>query len=266
MSRVDLSSEIWKRKRDVFSRVNSSKLHIVAPSRWLAAEARRSPLFDRFLVTVIPYGLDVSDSFVPRDKEAVRDLLGIPQSARVVLFLAETAGSPRKGFGLLVEALNRSAGLIPDLYLLSIGSSQPRVDMPVPWLHLGSVDNDRFLSMAYSASDLFTICSVQDNLPNTVLEAMACGVPIVGVDVGGIPDMVRSGINGLTTPVGDAEALANAMALVLNDARLQRQMGAAGRRIALDEYSLELQARRYVQLYQHLSPNFKNQAATIAAC
>jgi glycosyltransferase involved in cell wall biosynthesis len=107
--------------------------------------------------------------------------------------------------------------------------------------------------MVYSAADLYVICSVQDNLPNTVLEAMACGVPVVGVHVGGIPDMVRNDVNGLTVPVGDAEYLSKSISLILNNANLRAEMGSASRRIATDEYSLDLQARRYAELYQSLS-------------
>jgi glycosyltransferase involved in cell wall biosynthesis len=251
----DLSSAIWKRKRAVFSQLDPSRLKIVAPSRWLACEAKRSALFSRFPIAVIPYGLDVNDCFVPRDQEPIRDLLGIPRNARVVLFLAETTNNPRKGFDLLIDAIGRSANAVSDLFLVSLGSSKPSIDIPLPWLHLGSLDNDRFLSMVYSAADLFVICSVQDNLPNTVLEAMACGVPVVGTDVGGIPDMVRTGINGLTVPGGDAQALAHAICEILNDRNLSRKMGAAGRQIAVDEYSLELQATRYAELYRTLCPS-----------
>jgi glycosyltransferase involved in cell wall biosynthesis len=221
----------------------------------LACEAKRSALFSRFPIAVIPYGLDVNDCFVPRDQEPIRDLLGIPRNARVVLFLAETTNNPRKGFDLLIDAIGRSANAVSDLFLVSLGSSKPSIDIPRPWLHLGSLDNDRFLSMVYSAADLYVICSVQDNLPNTVLEAMACGVPVVGTDVGGIPDMVRTGINGLTVPGGDAQALAHAICELLNDRNLSRKMGAIGRQIAVDEYSLELQATRYAELYRTLCPS-----------
>jgi glycosyltransferase involved in cell wall biosynthesis len=248
----DLSSHIWRRKKRTYDRLRATDLHVVAPSRWLAGEARRSPLFSRFPISVIPYGLDIEETFVPREQAPIRDVLGIPRSARVVLFLAETTDSPRKGFSLLAEALRLCAVKVPDLFLVSVGSNSPRVEMSVPWLHLGSLDNDRFLSLAYNAADVFTICAVQDNLPNTVLEALACGVPVVGTDVGGIPDMVRPGITGFTVPLGDADALASAISHVLNDRALGKEMSAACRRIAVDEYSLDLQARRYVELYREL--------------
>ena len=98
---------------------------------------------------------------------------------------------------------------------------------------LGALDNDRFLSMVYSAADVFVICSSQDNLPNTVLEALACGVPVVGVGVGGIPDMVRSGETGITVSSADANDLSAAICRLLSDSSGREAMKATCRRVAV---------------------------------
>jgi glycosyltransferase involved in cell wall biosynthesis len=248
----DLSYEVWERKQRLFSKVSPSRLRFVAPSRWLAQEVRRSPILGRFPVDVIANGLDLEE-FAPRHRENVRDLLGIPRDARVLLFVAEQIGNKRKGFALLTEALARCAGSIPNLLLLSLGQNRPAVSDRIPTVHVESVNNDRFLSMVYSAADLFAICSVQDNLPNTVLEAMACGIPTVGFGVGGILDMVRNGLNGFTVPATDVRALADAISELLNSSARCAELGANARRIAVEEYSLELQARRYEELYVSLS-------------
>jgi glycosyltransferase involved in cell wall biosynthesis len=247
----DFSHKVWERKQRLFSRVPSARLHFVTPSRWLADEVKRSPFLGRFPVGVIPYGLDLEE-FAPRHRENVRDLLGIPRNARVLLFVAEEVDNRRKGFALLIEALARCTGKIPNLLLLSLGQSRPEVQVDIPWVHVGSVNNDRFLSMVYSAADLYAICSLQDNLPNTVLEAMACGIPVVGFAVGGIPDMVRNGVNGLTVTPMDVGALADAMSGLLNDRTRCAEMGVNARRIAVEEYSLDLQAQRYSELYATL--------------
>jgi len=247
---TDLSHQIWRRKKGIFSRIPPSRLRIVTPSRWLAEEVSRSPILGKFPVTIIPYGLNVRD-FAPQNRTSVRNLLGIPQDAKVVLFLAELADSRRKGFALLAQALTRSAELVPKLSLVSLGHNKPLMQLQIPWLHLGSLNNDRFLSMVYSLADLFVICSLQDNLPNTVLEAMACGVPAVGVAVGGIPDMIRHGVNGLTVPA-DPTALCSAICDLLNGTGKREAMSAMCRRIAVEEYSLELQAQRYSEVYKSL--------------
>jgi glycosyltransferase involved in cell wall biosynthesis len=199
----------------------------------------------------VPYGLDLED-FAPRDQGGVRSLLGIPADARVALFVADGLDQRRKGFALLIEALNYCAGAVPGLMLVSLGHHLPQVNVSLPWMHLGSINNDRFLSMVYSAADVFVICSLQDNLPNTVLEAMACGTPVIGVGVGGVAEMVRNGLNGLAVPRADAVALSAAIQDLMGGTEKRRGMKAACRRIAIDEYPLELQARRYVQIYESL--------------
>jgi glycosyltransferase involved in cell wall biosynthesis len=247
----DLSLRIWERKERLFSRVPTSRLHFVASSQWLAHEVRRSPILGRFPITIIPYGLDIEE-FSPRPRGIVRDLFGIPQDARVLLFVAEDVDNKRKGFEFLVEAIGLCANRVPNLLLLSVGRNKPEMRTAVPWLHLGTVNNDRFLSMVYSAADLFAICSLQEAFGYTLLEAMACGVPAVGHGVGGILDMVRNGVNGLTVPPTDVKALADAISELLNSASRCAEMGASARRIAVEEYSLELQARRYSELYATL--------------
>jgi glycosyltransferase involved in cell wall biosynthesis len=247
----DLSHEVWKRKQRVISKLPSSRLHFVSPSRWLADEVKRSPILGRFPVEVIPHGLDL-EGFAPRNRGHIRELLGIPRDARVLLFGAEAVDNRRKGFTLLIEALARCSGKIPNLLLLSLGKNKPEVQTDIPWAHVGSVNNDRFLSMVYSAADLFASCSLQEAYGLTVLEAMACGIPVVGFSVGGVLDMVRNGVNGSTVPANDVGALAEAISGLLNSAGRRAEMGANARRIVVEEYSVELQARRYAELYSSL--------------
>lgn len=246
----DLSRRVWRRKREAFKRIPQGGLHIVTPSRWLAAEARRSSLLGGRPVRVIPNGVDTED-FAPRDRTFARRTLGIPQEARAVLFAAQAVGNERKGFDFLRKALAGLAG--PEgLFLLSLGSGEFASGLRTPHIHLGRVDHDRMLSLVYSAADLFVIPSVQDNLPNTVLESLACGMPVVGFDVGGIPDMVRPGVTGLLAPPGDVAALREAISELLKNDAKRKEMSANCRRIAAREYALEVQARRYVELYEQV--------------
>jgi glycosyltransferase involved in cell wall biosynthesis len=175
----------------------------------------------------------------------------VPQDASIIFFCADWMGSRRKGFPQLAEAL---VGLekLNDLFLISLGSHIPPLDIPIPHLHLGPIHNDRFLSLVYSAADLFVISSLQDNLPNTVLEAMACGTPVIGFAVGGIPDMVRPGKTGLLVPPSDVVALRAAIVQLLEDHSARKEMAVNCRRIAVEEYSLALQARRYSEIYKSL--------------
>ena len=108
------------------------------------------------------------------------------------------------------------------------------------------------MAHAYNAADIFVIPSLVDNLPNTVLEAMACGTPVIGFDVGGIPDMVREGETGLLVYPGDSRALSEALDILLGNHSLRRTMSANCRMVAEAEYSMEIQARRYIALYEQV--------------
>jgi glycosyltransferase involved in cell wall biosynthesis len=243
----DLSRQIWQRKRAVLGAIAPSRLHLVAPSRWLANEAKRSSLLQKFPVTVIPLALD-TEVFCPRDRRGAREALGISPDALVVLFVASLISQPLKGFALLAQALTGLSDLT-NLLLVSAGRDAPSVEVQIPHLPLGYLGNERLRSLVYSAADVFVIPSLYDNLPQTVLEATACGTPVVGFAVGGIPDMVRPGVTGWVVPPQDVGALRAAIRAVLQDPARRAEMAANCRRIAVEEYALEVQARRYIELY-----------------
>ena len=247
-SPADLSREIWQRKKRTFDRMDRSRLHVVAPSEWLAHAAAESPILGQFPLSVIPCGLD-TEEFAPRDQSVARDTLGIPQRATVLLFVADSLHTRRKGFALLVDALN-GLGELQDLFLLSMGEGESAAHVAVPHLHLKHVSNDRFLSLIYSAADLLVIPSLQDNFPNTILESFACGLPVVGFDVGGIPDLVRPGLTGALAPPGDTGMLRAVIRDLAAQPGKRRAMAANCRRTAVEDYSLRAQAKRYSDLYE----------------
>lgn len=246
---ADLSHEIWQRKQRALAAVPDGALHLVGPSRWIAEQAKRSALMGRFESTVIPNGLDVTD-FAPRDKPFSRDFFDLPPDAKIVLFAADSAATVRKGFAYLAEALQGMAD-VPGLLLVSVGGGDPRIT-GVPHRHLGRIRDDRVLSLAYSAADVYVIASLQESFGQTVTESMACGTPVVGFASGGIVDMVRPGITGELAPTRDVVAMREAVKCLLADGSKRAEMGANCRRIVLEEYSLDVQARRYEQLYRTL--------------
>jgi glycosyltransferase involved in cell wall biosynthesis len=245
----DLSRQVWTRKKNSLNRV-IGRMHLVGTSRWITAEAQRSSLLKDFPATTIPNGLDTTD-FAPRDKRFARESLGVPLDARVVLFVAESTDIVRKGYKYLVDALKSLTG-IDKLMLMSIGGGKATIDAPLLQLHLGKIQHDRLLSIVYSAADVFVIPSLQESFGQTVIEAMACGTPVVGFNTGGIPDMVRPGITGELATVGEVSALRDAIKHLLSDEPKRQEMGENARRIAVDEYSMERQARAYLNLYEQL--------------
>jgi glycosyltransferase involved in cell wall biosynthesis len=256
----DLSRRIWRRKRATLSTITPGRLHLVAPSRWLANEAQRSSLLQKFPVTVIPLALD-TEVFRPRHRRGAREALGISPDALVVLFVASLISQPIKGFPLLAQALD-GLGDLTNLLLVSMGRDAAGVKVQIPHLPLGHVANERLLSLVYSAADLFVIPSLYDNLPQTVLEATACGTPVVGFAIGGIPDMVRPGVTGLLVPAADVNALRNAIRALLQDPGRRAEMSDNCRRIAVEEYALEVQARRYIDLYEMILAGVRHEPLT----
>jgi len=247
----DLSRAIWERKRSAFqTAVRENRLYIVSPSRWLAQEAERSALLKDAPIHVIPNSLDHT-VFRPYKEEEVWNSLDIPNKHRVVLFIAQSPSYYRKGTDLLLEAFD---GLddAQNTTLVSIGEDKPDVPTALDHIHAGYVERDSALARLYSLADVFVISSRQDNLPNTVMEAMACGTPVVGFDVGGIPEMVRPGQTGWLAEPGDAHSLCSQVESALyNDAERNRRAQRC-REVVEEEYTLSRQAEQYAALYESI--------------
>jgi glycosyltransferase involved in cell wall biosynthesis len=244
----DLSRQIWLRKREAFSFPRELQLQLVTPSRWLAEKTKNSTLFSERVVSVIPNGINI-ESFQPRDRRIAREMHGIPSKAKTILFVADSAGEKRKGLKVLVEALKGLED--PEQYFFAIiGGGLPDQELGGRFKTLGFFGDETALSFAYSAADVFVIPSLQDNLPNTAVEALACGVPTIGSNVGGVPEVVRNNQTGLVFPPGDSRSLKEAIAALLAEPERRESMAKESRRIALEEYSLELQSQRYASLYR----------------
>jgi len=254
--RDDPSRLAWLLKQKIYSSVPSHALHIVTPSTWLGRLAAQSPLLSRFAVSVIHNGVD-TEAFAPRDKAFSRSILGIPTEDPVILFLADTLRNKRKGYTLLSQAIRDLKEERPLLWILNVGKASERIQFTRRFISLGEVFNERLLSLAYSASDVFVIPSLQDNLPNVMLESLACGTPVVGFKVGGIPDAIKPGRTGLLVPVGDTGALKEAVASLLDDASPRRKMADTCRQVAIQEFNLTVQGAKYAKLYETLCEAFR---------
>lgn len=250
----DLSRWVWQRKAKAWKDLN---LTIVSPSSWLAECARTSSLFKDVRVEVIPYGLD-TDKYKPLNREVARELLHLPQDKQLVLFGALKATSDkRKGFHLLQPALQdlSKSGWQEGLDLVIFGSSVPEKppDLGFKTHYLGTLSDDLSLALAYSAADVFVLPSTQDNLPNTVLEAIACGTPCVAFNIGGMPDMIEHQKNGYLAQPYKIEDLAQGIAWVLENKDRYRKLGDRAREKAEQEFTLKIQARRYLSLFTEIS-------------
>lgn len=238
----------WERRRDAFMRRREGMLHFVADSHWLAGEARKSSLLKEYPISVIHYGLD-SEIYRPLDRAFARALFNIPENLPVVAFAAASVDDKRKGVSHLVEALTN---MPLRSFLLTWGKSFPPKLGDIPKLHLGSLDNEHLMALAYNAADVFVMPSLEEAFGQTALESIACGTPVVAFDAGGISDTVRHEQTGLLVDVGRSMDLCNAITRVLSDRVLWRRLSEEGRRLATAEFSLERNATRYIDLYQSL--------------
>jgi len=223
----------------------------VTPSRWLGKLVAESPLLGDKRVEVIPYGVPTK-TYHAEGREGLRRAFGLGERDRALLFVADRVSSRRKGFGVLQESLARlRAPAGGRLVLFSVGRKAPEGLENHEHIALGSIENEELMAAVYSAADLFVSPSLQDNLPNTVLESLACGTPVIGSHTGGIPEMVRPGETGWLFETGNVEALR----ATLREALATRDLTGLRtrcREVAEREYSLELQAERYSKLYLEL--------------
>lgn len=212
----DLDLKVWARKARLWS---GKTFNLVAPSTWLAHCALESNLMGHQPCEVIHNPLDTA-AFARIDRNVARELLGLPQNRKLILFGALGATSDRrKGYDLLVEALrfferNHEAGGV-ELVVFGGPNSGGIPSVGLPCHFLGTFADEISLRLVYSAADIFVAPSRQDNLPNTVVEASACGVPTAAFDIGGMSDIVTDSETGVLVAPFDANALAAGMARLL---------------------------------------------------
>jgi glycosyltransferase involved in cell wall biosynthesis len=247
-SKNDLSHWGWERRRQIFKQLD---LTIVTPSQWLTDRAKQSPLLCNYRTETISNGLDLT-IYKPYDKIWVRSLLKLPQDKTLILFGASDATSDRrKGFHLLAEALQQLRlmewDVLPEIVIF--GASHGNLDCGFPVHYLGVLQDDLTLALAYSAADVFVAPSIQDNLPNTVLESIACGTPTVAFEIGGMPDLIESGKTGYLAQPFDTEDLAKGIQWALTT---PQPLGIQARQMAEQRFGLKRQACAYQDLFESL--------------
>ena len=247
-SGFDLNRWTWLRKRKHWRR----PISIVTPSRWLADCASSSVLMHDWPVTVVPNCLD-TDRWQPLPQTLARQLLGLPAEVPLLLFGA-IGGSqdPRKGFDLLVEALAQLRERQPSLQLVVFGELAPPdpPDLGFSVHYTGHLHDDLSLRALCSAADLFVLPSRQDNLPNTALEAQACGTPVVAFRTGGLPDIVEHRCTGYLAQPYDSQDLAAGIAWVLEDRLRNQTLGNAARSRAEQLWNPARVASLYLEVYR----------------
>ena len=249
----DLSRRVWESK---LRHWRGADLSLVPISAWLDECVKHSPLLRSFPSTVIPNGLDI-ETFRPYDKDAARRQWNLPTDRRIMLFGAINAmRDPRKGFAELVEALRVLArtGDRSDVLMVVFGDLTP-CDLPdtgIAWRHLGFIDDDRLLAQLYAAADLSIAPSIQEAFGKTLIEAMACGAPVVAFASGGPKDIVSHRRDGYLAQPFRPDDLAAGMAWCLDALDRGELLAARARAKVEAEFDIDLVADRYIDLYRRI--------------
>lgn len=261
----DDSRRLWDRKARSWQDLN---LTVVAPTQWIKGLAKQSSLFGGRRIEVIPTGVDLTQ-FKPQDRIWARNQLGLPTDKQIILFISnDILGDVRKGYSDFLSALKMlEPGVAGACHVLLVGGIDPVAlnNYPMEVTALGKLSDDSRLNLAYAASDVLVCPSQEDNLPNTVLEAIATGIPVLGYDVGGMRDVIDHRINGFLAIGGDVESLTNGLQWLLSDSVRMVLLGHEARVKAETSFSAERQVDRYIDLYRELLLDGKGVASSILA-
>jgi glycosyltransferase involved in cell wall biosynthesis len=256
--RQDATAYNWRRKREIYAK---SRLYVVTPSQWLMRKVEQSILAPAVVeARIIPYGVDLS-IFRPADKKRVRTALGIPQDAKLLFFAA--IGS-RHNIWKDFQTLRAAVAIIAErmygqnVIFISMGEDAPVERIGQAEFRFVPYQKDpEAVARYYQAADVYLHAAKADNFPLAIIEASACGIPVVATAVGGIPELVEDGVTGYLVPRGDAAAMAERIRILLKDSELRYVMSQRAAERATRLYDLERQVNDYLNLYAEVTAGYK---------
>lgn len=240
---LDTTAIHWRLKNWLY---RHSRVSVVTGSAWMAGLARQSPLLARFPIATIPYSTDLS-VFRPADKAHARMMLRIPPDAQVVLVYS--VSGKRKGTAFLLDAL-QNLTKEPRPWLLVIGDKLREHPAGFPVRETGYINSDDLLNTCYAAADMMVLPTLAENLPLSVLDGLAAGIPAVANDVGGVSEIVHHLRTGLLVPPNNVTALTEGIDYLLARPDVGLELGRNARALAQREHSLEMYAARHIALYE----------------
>ena len=246
----DLAARVWQQKQQM---LEDRKVTFVACSEWLAGEARKSALLTGQTITNIPNPID-THLFRPGDQQTARQQLGLPAEGPVILFASQRVTNRYKGMNYLIEACELLAQEHPEVKqtvsVAVLGGHAEEICglLPFRTYPLGYVNDRQRIVATYQAADVFVLPSLSENLPNTIMEAMACGTACVGFRVGGIPEEIDHQQNGYVADYQSSEDLARGIWWTLFEADREAMSKACLAKVA-HHYSPEIIARKYFEVY-----------------
>jgi glycosyltransferase involved in cell wall biosynthesis len=242
----------WLRKRTIYQ---DSRLYIATPSQWLFSNLEKS-MINISEKKVIPNGVDIS-VFRPALSRDIRIELGLSLDSFILVFVANVGkDNPFKDYSTIERALLSldAKGVTRKVELIILGGRRTGEDQ-IGNLRIHYVGFQREASVVakyYQASDVYLHAARSENFPITILEAFACGTPVIGTSVGGIREQIDDGETGYLIPAGDYQAMASRIHQLLLDDELRTKMGKRCREVVAAEYDLEKQAKKYLEWYEEI--------------
>ena len=248
----DISRYILRKKKHSWDNLD---ITVVSPSQWLARKAKNSSLFRNKRIVVIPNGID-TDVFRRIEKKLARKILGLSPDKKYILFGAVNSTSDKnKGFSLLMDCLkvlnDKISNKKTELLIFGNSESENIKDAPFKCRYFGKINDDEKLTLLYSAADVFVCPSLIENLPNTVVESLSCGTPVVAFKVGGLCDIVSHKENGFLAKPFDVSDLSTGILWAINHHNY-KMISENSRNTAINKFSIEGSSKKYVNLYRQI--------------
>ena len=253
-SGIDLDRYSWERKKRAWNK----SFHIVCPSNWLAKCAKESYLFKDFDVSVIPNTLPLN-IYAPWPKKESRKLFGLKDDLPIILFGSLSGSSdPRKGWDLLYKSLTKleAQNLIFQIVILGQSEEKEKITLNSRITYIQRLEDDHSLALLYSASDLIVVPSRMENLPQMATEAQSCGVPVVGFNCTGLPDVVEHLKTGYLAEAYDTDELSRGISWILKDELRRKELGLNARKRALELWSETRIISEYEKIFSMLINKF----------
>lgn len=242
----DLSRKVWKDKKRTYSKIE--KLYINGSSTWLTECAKNSSLLKSRKFVTIGNPID-TNIFRTLESDEIRKTFNIPLNKKVIMFGAMSPTSDsRKGFEHLVKAVNTIN--LPDVIIVIAGTSHGNKSLfNMPVYYIPPVNDEYSLALIYNAADVFVVPSIQENLSNSILESMSCGVPVVAFDIGGNKDLIDHEVTGYLARPFLHEDLAEGITWVLTTNDYTKIRTDCQNKVN-QEYSYSSMASKYINLYK----------------
>ena len=255
-SKKDLSNQVFKKKKELYQ---LAPITFITCSQWLKGRAGQSALLNGHTIVDIPNPINTS-LFKPQNTLVARNRMGLPTDKKLILFGSVKVTDKRKGIDYFIESCKLLAETHPELkeelgvVVYGKNSEQLKSMIPFQVFPLDFINSDKELVNVYNAVDLYVTPSLEENLPTTIMEAMACGVPCVGFNVGGIPEMIDHLHNGYVAEYKSAEDLANGVIWTLNESEYHTLSEEACRK-AVSNYSESIIAKKYIDIFNKITGN-----------